>query len=60
MVKVYFTGLQLISPTVLQLLVTSKVREFVREAAEAASTPAWPPPKTTTSQLLERFGGALS
>jgi hypothetical protein len=33
--------------------VSSSVRAPIRAAASAASVPAWPPPMTITSKLLE-------
>src|SRR3954451_9004715 len=42
-------GLQLIWPTVSQLVVNSAVRAPRRAAARAASVPAWPAPTTITS-----------
>src|SRR3954451_4555849 len=42
-------GLQLIWPTVSQLVVSSAVRAPRRAAASAASVPAWPAPTTITS-----------
>src|SRR5690349_14231923 len=49
-------GLQLICPTRPRSGVTSSVLHPSRAAAVAASTPAWPAPTTTTSQL--RFNAA--
>ena len=43
-------GLQLIWPTVSQLIVSSAVRSPIRAEASAASSPAWPAPTTTTSK----------
>ena len=42
-------GLQLITPTVSRLCVTSATLAPTRAAAAAASAPAWPPPMTITS-----------
>ncbi len=42
-------GLQLIWPTVSQLVVNKAVRAPSRAAASAASVPAWPAPTTSTS-----------
>ena len=50
-------GLQLISPMVTALWVSSKVAAPSRAAALAASHPAWPPPMTMTSQA--RAGAGL-
>jgi hypothetical protein len=46
-------GLQLIAPTVSMLWVSSSVRAPARADASAASVPAWPPPTTMTSKLVE-------
>ena len=43
-------GLQLIWPTVSQLVVSRAVRAPSRAAASAASVPAWPAPITSTSK----------
>ena len=43
-------GLQLIWPTVSQLVVSSAVLAPSRAAASAASVPAWPAPITSTSK----------
>jgi hypothetical protein len=43
-------GLQLIWPTVSQLIVNSAVRQPIRADARAASIPAWPAPTTITSK----------
>ena len=42
-------GLQLICPTLSQLIVSRAVRTPIRADARAASRPAWPAPTTTTS-----------
>jgi hypothetical protein len=44
-------GLQLIWAIVSMLPVRSRVEAPIREAASAASTPAWPAPHTITSNV---------
>ena len=48
-------GLQDMAPIVSNRCVTSAVRAPRRAEAPAASTPAWPPPTTTTSYLSRSF-----